>query len=584
MTSDATSAKPAPTLSVVVPTYREVRQRARAVRAVKAALDGLPWEMIVVDDDSPDGTSDVAFAIAGRRPAHALPQARQPQRPRRRGDRGLDGLQRRLCRGDRRRPAARRDDPAEDVRAARSGRRQSRDRHARRATATEGGLSPARQKLSDLGRWFFNRIAGVPVSDPMSGFFMIRRDIVARLAPRLSPDGFKILVDVVLSAAGELRVVEVPYVFRARAAGESKLSPLVGLDFLGLVVHHASGGAAAGPLRAVRADRPRRPRRAHPASCRSIRAWSGRRISRTASSSPRSSRWAAISCSTTRSPTATHRYRGARHGRRLPRLRARLRRRRARQRQCRVAAVQFEPDAGGFPASPARCSASCGTTPSAPTSSGAREGAADAAGGSAPAMIADALDAFSEIFSPPFRRVMGKSLGLTAAILIAGRRGARPFRACLTSMSGRLARRRPLDGRRARPDRRHDLSRAADRLAGGGLLSRRDRRDRRARGRSPWASRAAAPLGPSLTLGAALRRPFDRRQPRRAGADPLHRDRARLVFRPQRLPARPGVFRACGNAAHARRRGAGPVRGSGSRCSPPARSSRRWSPSRSSTC
>ena len=65
---------------------------------------------------------------------------------------------------------------------------------------TEGGLSPARQKLSDLGAWFFRRIAGAPVNDPMSGFFMIRRDIVARLAPRLSPDGFKILVDVILSA------------------------------------------------------------------------------------------------------------------------------------------------------------------------------------------------------------------------------------------------------------------------------------------------------------------------------------------------------------------------------------------------
>ncbi len=106
----------------------------------------------------------------------------------------------------------------------------------------EQGLSPIRQKLSDLGRWFFNRITGTPIADPMSGFFMIRREIVARLAPRLSPDGFKILVDVILSAAGALRVVEVPYRFRERTAGESKLSALVGLDFLGLVVHHATGG------------------------------------------------------------------------------------------------------------------------------------------------------------------------------------------------------------------------------------------------------------------------------------------------------------------------------------------------------
>ena len=72
------------------------------------------------------------------------------------------------------------------------------------ADGRKGGLSPARQKLSDLGAWFFRRLAGAPVTDPMSGFFMIRRDIVARLAPRLSPDGFKILVDVILSAGRRL--------------------------------------------------------------------------------------------------------------------------------------------------------------------------------------------------------------------------------------------------------------------------------------------------------------------------------------------------------------------------------------------
>jgi dolichol-phosphate mannosyltransferase len=120
---------------------------------------------------------------------------------------------------------------------------------ARVSDGTGGGLSPARHKLSDLGKWFFDRIAGAHVSDPMSGFFMIRRDIASRLASRLSPDGFKILVDVILSAGGSLKIVEVPYKFRKRVAGESKLTPLVGLDFLGLVFHHASGGVL--PVRFV---------------------------------------------------------------------------------------------------------------------------------------------------------------------------------------------------------------------------------------------------------------------------------------------------------------------------------------------
>jgi dolichol-phosphate mannosyltransferase len=112
-----------------------------------------------------------------------------------------------------------------------------------------GSLPPARQRLSDLGAWFFRLIAGAAVTDPMSGFFMIRRDIVSRLAPRLSPDGFKILVDVILSASGDLNIIEFPYRFRKRNAGESKLTALVGIDFVGLVVHHATAGVL--PIRFV---------------------------------------------------------------------------------------------------------------------------------------------------------------------------------------------------------------------------------------------------------------------------------------------------------------------------------------------
>jgi dolichol-phosphate mannosyltransferase len=70
----------------------------------------------------------------------------------------------------------------------------------------------------------------------MSGFFMIRRTEFDSVAPQLSSQGFKILVDLVASARGQLRVAEVPYVFRERQHGESKLDARVALDFLALIV------------------------------------------------------------------------------------------------------------------------------------------------------------------------------------------------------------------------------------------------------------------------------------------------------------------------------------------------------------
>ena len=238
-----------PSLSVVAPTFREAENIPVLFERLKAALDGAPWEMIVVDDNSPDGTYDVAFAIAARDP-----RMRCVRRLNRSGLAGavIEGwmassadfvavIDADLQHDERVLPDmywALAEDRAELAVGTRIA-----------GAPDERGLSPARQKLSDLGAWFFRRLAGATVSDPMSGFFMIRRDIVERIAPRLSNDGFKILVDVVLSSDRPLKTVEIPYRFRERLAGESKLTALVGLDFLGLVVHHASGGLL--PIRFV---------------------------------------------------------------------------------------------------------------------------------------------------------------------------------------------------------------------------------------------------------------------------------------------------------------------------------------------
>jgi dolichol-phosphate mannosyltransferase len=77
----------------------------------------------------------------------------------------------------------------------------------------------------------------------MSGFFMMRRDCFESIAEKLATQGFKLLLDIVITARGSLRIVEVPYVFAARTHGESKLDAQVAMDFIGLLLAKATGGA-----------------------------------------------------------------------------------------------------------------------------------------------------------------------------------------------------------------------------------------------------------------------------------------------------------------------------------------------------
>ena len=140
------------------------------------------------------------------------------------------------------------------------------------------------------------------LSDPMSGFFMMRRERFEELAPQLSSQGFKILLDIVATARGSLRIAELPFVFGERQHGESKLDTRVALDFAALVLVQAHQRRGLVPLPAVLPGRPYRHRDPHGDAA-------GRgRVRRSASAprrrSPPSRRSPGISCSTTCSPTA----------------------------------------------------------------------------------------------------------------------------------------------------------------------------------------------------------------------------------------------------------------------------------------
>ena len=85
---------------------------------------------------------------------------------------------------------------------------------------------------SALATKLSRKVLKADLSDPMSGFFMIRTQIVRDLVPTLSGIGFKILLDIMTAAPHPLKFAEVPYVFRTRTEGESKLDHVVAMEYL----------------------------------------------------------------------------------------------------------------------------------------------------------------------------------------------------------------------------------------------------------------------------------------------------------------------------------------------------------------
>jgi dolichol-phosphate mannosyltransferase len=225
-----------PILSVVVPTFNERDNVTALYRKLEATLRNVAWEVVFVDDNSPDGTWDVVRALAQH--------DSRVRCVRRIGRRGLSGaciegilassapfaaiIDADLQHDETQLPkmlALLQNGDAELVIGSRY---------------IEGGSADSfdrkRAGASALATEVAKRVLGVRVADPMSGFFMIRRDRFEQLAPQLSVQGFKILLDIIATAHGEMRTVEVPYTFGARLHGESKLDSMVALDFLGLVV------------------------------------------------------------------------------------------------------------------------------------------------------------------------------------------------------------------------------------------------------------------------------------------------------------------------------------------------------------
>jgi dolichol-phosphate mannosyltransferase len=223
-------------LAIVLPTFNESENIGPLVDGLQKVLTGIHYEMIFVDDDSPDGTAD-----AVRRLARNHDNLRVLHRIGRRGlasacIEGILGASAPYV-------AVMDADLQHDESALPEMLRRMREENLdlvvgsrNMAGGSMGEFAKWRVTLSQVGKRLSLMGAEHELSDPMSGFFMVRVATFSRFAHRLSGIGFKILLDIVLSAGPRLRLGEVPYRFRQREHGESKLDLLVGLEYFELLV------------------------------------------------------------------------------------------------------------------------------------------------------------------------------------------------------------------------------------------------------------------------------------------------------------------------------------------------------------
>lgn len=227
-------------LSVVIPTLNEAANVEPLLGRLGIALAGIEWEAIFVDDGSTDGTPELLTRLA-----QADRRIRMVRRIGRRGlssavvegalasttpviaviDADLQHDERILP--DLYRAVADGNELAIGTRYAGSG--------------STGDWDAGRLKISRFATALASPIMKTRLSDPMSGFFAVRRDVLLEAAPRLSNVGYKILLDLVASARRPLKTAEIGYTFGTRQHGESKLDEMVALEYVELLLDKMIG-------------------------------------------------------------------------------------------------------------------------------------------------------------------------------------------------------------------------------------------------------------------------------------------------------------------------------------------------------
>ena len=232
---------PAPELCVVVPVLNERDNVRPLVERLRAVLDGVAWEVVFVDDGSTDGTRAAVAAIGA-----GDARVRLLHRPGRRGlaSAFIEGVECSLAPFVAAMDGDLQHDEALLPRMLGVLRRNEADivvgsRYV--AGGDVGDWDERRAGMSSVATRLAGVVLRVRVLDPMSGFFMLPRAVYERAAPRLSAVGFKILLDLLASVPGVVRVTELPFTFRSRVAGESKLDAGVLFDYLLLLLDKLVG-------------------------------------------------------------------------------------------------------------------------------------------------------------------------------------------------------------------------------------------------------------------------------------------------------------------------------------------------------
>ena len=230
-----------PELAVVIPTRNEKDNVAPLVELLDAVLDGVSWEVIFVDDDSPDGTAKRIREIS-----RCDRRVRCLQRIGRRGltTACIEGtlatsapyvavMDADMQHDEKLLPqmlAILKSEPVDLVVGSRY-----------TVGGGIGGWDTGRANMSALATRLSRLICKAEIADPMSGFFMLRREVLEGALRRLSGQGFKILLDILASSPRSLRVSELPYQFRERQHGESKLDTLVAWEYMMLIADKLIG-------------------------------------------------------------------------------------------------------------------------------------------------------------------------------------------------------------------------------------------------------------------------------------------------------------------------------------------------------